>query len=119
MRPLERIRRQLDKCEITDITEIYTGNSLISEIDALGNSFNDMKQRIDELMDNLMRTQKKEYQMEVDARGGTAFSAGADPSTLPVQSVGKHSQPERAGRSRWSQRHDPGFGRFLPVFYLL
>lgn len=64
--PLERIRRKMDKCEIMDISEIYAGDSIISEIDALGNSFNDMKQRIDELMDNLMRTQKKEYQMEVD-----------------------------------------------------
>ena len=75
--PLERIRRQLDKCEITDITEIYTGNSLISEIDALGNSFNDMKQRIDELMDNLMRTQRKEYQMEVDKHAAELHSLQA------------------------------------------
>ena len=64
--PLERIRCQLDEHRIWDIAEIYSGNSLISEIDALGNSFNSMKQRIDELMDNLMRTQKKEYQMALD-----------------------------------------------------
>lgn len=66
VRPLEHIRRHLDDYEIIDITEIYAGNSLVSEIDALGISFNNMKQRIDELMDNLMRTQKKEYQLELD-----------------------------------------------------
>lgn len=74
LHPLEHIRHQLDKHDITDITEIYADNSLISEIDSLGNSFNDMKQRIDDLLDDLMRTQKREYQMEMDKHAAELHS---------------------------------------------
>jgi sensor histidine kinase YesM len=73
-RPLERIRMLLDKNTMIELAELYRNDSIIQEIDALGNSFNEMKLRIDELMDDLIRTRLHGYQAEIDRRDAELHS---------------------------------------------
>ena len=66
--PLEHIRGLLDQNLMLDIDELYRHNSIVTEVDALGNSFNEMKTRIDELMDDLMRAHMESYEVKIERR---------------------------------------------------
>ncbi|HML45132.1 MAG TPA: sensor histidine kinase [Clostridia bacterium] len=68
MRQMGRLAHNAASGNFIDLAEFYNDDSRIAEMDELGRTFNDMKQRIDQLLDDLIRARMNETNLLVKRR---------------------------------------------------